>query len=393
MRRPRRSGRGEAQSFFLDNRSHVFYIRIVKLVANIKLQPAPEQLAALKETLETANLACNWISGQAWEHKVFQQFRLHQLTYKSVRQDFNLAAQMAIRSIAKVSDAYKTGRKVQRKFRKHAAQPYDDRIFRIKSDTELSIWSVKGRLTIPYECGEHQRRLLVHRKGEVDLMLVKGIFYVACICDIDDPEEIKARGVLGVDFGIVNIATDSEGNNYSGEAVEKNRRKFTHRRKNLQKKGTPSAKRKLGQVSGKQSRFQKDTNHCIAKSIVQTAQRYDFAIALEDLTGIRDRIKASRSQRGRLHNWQFAQLRSFITYKAILAGIPVIPVDPRNSSRECPECGHIAKSNRKTRDNFQCVQCGFAGPADAVAALNLRARGLVNDPMVRPNLALTSSAL
>jgi putative transposase len=365
----------------------------MKLVANIKLRPDPEQFTALKETLENANAVCNWISEQAWERKVFQQFRLHQLIYKSVRQSFNLSAQMVVRSIGKVSDAYKSGRNAQRKFRKHAAQPYDDRIFRIKSDTELSIWSVKGRLTIPYECGEHQRRLLVHRKGEVDLMLVNGVFYVACVCDIDDPKEIKTRGVLGVDFGIVNIATDSEGNNYSGEAVEKNRRKFTHRRKNLQKKGTPAAKRKLRQISGKQSRFQKNTNHCIAKGIVQTAQRYDFAIALEDLTGIRDRIKARRRQRGRLHNWQFAQLRIFISYKAILAGIPVVPVDPRNSSRECPECGHIAKSNRKNRDNFLCVACGFAGPADAVAALNLRARGLVNDPMVRPLPALTSSAL
>ena len=357
----------------------------MKLVANIKLTPTPEQFAALRETLETANAACNWISQEAWDHKVFQQFRLHQLTYKPARERFSLGAEMVVRSIAKVADAYKKDRKVIRTFRPHAAQPYDHQIFRFKSDSAISIWTMKGRLAIAYQCGEYQRKLLQHRKGEVDLMLVKGVFYVACVCDIDDPELIKTRGVLGVDFGIVNIATDSEGHNYSGEALELNRRKFTHRRRNLQKKGTRGAKRKLQQISGKQARFQKDSNHYIAKSIVQTAQRYEFAIALEDLTGIRDRIKArGRRQRGRLHNWQYAQLRQFITYKARLKGIPVIAVDPKNSSRECPECGHVAKSNRKSRDNFQCIACGYAGPADAVAALNLRARGLGNDPMAAP---------
>ena len=81
-------------------------------------------------------------------------------------------------------------------------------------------------------------------------------------------------------------------------------------------------------------------------------------------------------------NWGFFQLRTFITYKAKLLGIPVVFVDPRNTSRECPECGYTGKENRKTRDNFLCVSCGHAGPSDAIAALNIRARALVNVPMV-----------
>jgi transposase len=70
------------------------------------------------------------------------------------------------------------------------------------------------------------------------------------------------------------------------------------------------------------------------------------------------------------------------TYKSQRKGIPVVLVDPRNTSRECPTCGHIAKQNRKNRNDFQCVQCGTAGPADAIAARNIRARAAVNPPTV-----------
>lgn len=354
----------------------------MKLVANIKLVPTDEQFEALKETLERANDACNWISERAWETKTFGQYKLHKLVYREVRSIFGLTAQVAVRCIAKVADAYKTDRKTMRKFRNHAAQPFDDRIFRFCSDIEVSIWTLQGRQRIVYQCGKRQRILLEHRNGEVDLMFIRGNFYLACVCDIDDPEWIKTKDVLGVDVGIVNIATDSEGKNYSGQRIENIRRKHAHRRKNLQKKGTRSAKRKLKKISGKQKRFQKDVNHCISKGIVKDAQRSGSVIALEDLKGIRDRVKASKRQRARLSNWQFGQLHAFIEYKAKLHGVPVIYVDPKYTSQMCPKCQHVSRSNRKTRDNFKCTQCGFAGPADAIAALNIKARAQVNEPMV-----------
>jgi len=96
--------------------------------------------------------------------------------------------------------------------------------------------------------------------------------------------------VLGLDLGLVNIAADSDGIMYSGEAIETKRRIYAHRRRNLQRKNTKAAKRKLKKISGKQARYQKDTNHLISKRIVQNAQDTGRAIALEDLGGIRDRV-------------------------------------------------------------------------------------------------------
>jgi len=354
----------------------------MKLTANIKLSPTPEQYEVLKKTLETANQACNTISQTAWDNRQFGQFNLHKLVYHEIKNSFNLSAQMTVRCIAKVADAYKLDKKTPRTFKQHSAQPYDDRIFRLMSDDRVSIWTLDGRQKIPFQCGEYQRELFKTRKGEVDLMLIKGIFYLACTCDVDEDTLINPEDVLGIDLGVINIAVDSNGNCYSGKAVEKYRKRMARQRQQLQKIGSRSAKRKLKKISGKQAKFQKDVNHCISKTIVTEAKRSCLSIALEDLKGIRKGIKARKSGRARLHNWGFYQLKSFIEYKAKRFGIPVIFVDPKYTSQTCPECGSVNRKNRPDRDTFRCCSCGFSQPADNVAALNIRAKALVNEPMV-----------
>jgi len=108
---------------------------------------------------------------------------------------------------------------------------------------------------------------------------------------------------------------------------------------------------------------------------VRTAQCTKRGLALEDLEGIRSRIKARRSQRRILHSWSFNQLRQFVAYKAALAGVRVVYVDPCNTSRTCPACGLVDARNRPTQARFECVSCGLAGLADTIAAENIRVRG------------------
>ena len=354
----------------------------MKLVANVKLTPTKEQHAALLDTLATANRACTWLAGRAWETQTFGQFALHTLAYHPCREKFLLAAQMVVRCIAKVADAYKLDQKTRRRFKRYAAQPYDDRIFRCCSDTEVSLWSTAGRLTIPYQCGERQRTLLAYRKGEVDLMYLRGVFYLAVVCDVLEPEEMGIERILGVDFGIVNLAVDSDGTVYSGTAIEHTRSRFKRRREGLQRHHTRAARRKLRVLSGKQERFQANTNHTIAKRLVDTAQRSAAGIGLEELTGIRTRVKARRQQRPRHANWGFAQLRQFVTYKAARAGVPVMLVDPRHTSQQCHICGHLATANRPTQARFSCKQCGYTTSADFNAAQNIKHRAAVNRHMV-----------
>jgi IS605 OrfB family transposase len=223
--------------------------------------------------------------------------------------------------------------------------------------------------------------LLKHRKGEVDLMFVLGNWYIAAVCDFDDPDLLTPEGVIGVDLGIVNIATDSTGEQFSGNDIEAKREWYAKRRAILQKKGTRAAKRRLRKMSGRQRRFQKWVNHNVSRRIVSKAERYNSAISLEDLKHIRVMAKANKEQRKRLHNWGFAELRGFIEYKARMVGVQVFFVDPRNTSRQCFSCGHIDKKNRPSQSVFRCTACGHEANADCNAALNIGSRATVTKPM------------
>lgn len=361
----------------------------MKLVAAIKLVPSREQAKVLKATLERCNAACTWLAAHGFASGTFRQYDLHKLAYGALRTDpHGLTAQAAVRSIAKVADAFKVNRDRAPVFRKLAAQPYDDRIVSFKDDGKaVSLWTVDGRIVIPVVMGEHQRKLMDYRKGEVDLCFVRGKWMLACTVDIPETEPFKPEDWLGIDLGIVNIATDSDGTAYSGAAVEAVRSKMARRKAGLQRRGTKAAKRKLRKLSGQQARFQKHTNHEISKVIVATAERTERGIALEDLKHIRRRVTARRSQRSRLHNWSFGQLRAFVTYKAQRAGVPLLAVDPRHTSVGCSCCGLIDKRNRPDQATFSCVGCGHAAPADFNAALNLRARAAratVTPPLCSP---------
>jgi len=347
----------------------------VKLVATIKLRPSKEQAKALKATLERCNAACTWLAAKGFAANTFRQYDLQKLAYAELRERFELTAQAAIRSIAKVADAFKVNRTVAPVFRPLAAQPYDERIFRFVGDgAAVSLWTVAGRVAVPVIMGEHQRRLMTFRKGEADLCFVRGKWLFACVCDIPETESFKPSDWLGADLGIVNLATDSDGVHHTGEAVERVRSKLARCRAGLQRRGTKAAKRRLRILSRKQRRFQHHTNHAISKALVETAERTGRGLALENLTHIRRRVTAKRGSRARLSNWSFGQLRSFVTYKAMLRGVLLICVDPRYTSIGCSRCGVIDKRNRPDQATFSCVGCGYRASADVNAALNLRAR-------------------
>jgi putative transposase len=361
----------------------------MKLTAQLKLLPTTEQAELLKATLEAANTACNAISDYAWANKVFHQFALHKALYTGLRDQFSLAAQMAVHCLGKVADSYKTDKKIKRVFKPHGAIPYDNRILAYRQQTQtVSIWTVAGRQAIAYQCGDRARELLKHQKGESDLWSVAGTFYLLATCEIEEPTPQEVETFLGIDSGIVNLATDSDGEVHRANHVNHVRYRHRRLRRKLQQKGTKSARRLLRKLSGKERRFVRDTNHCISKRIVAKAQgtvpsaKGKRGIALEDLGGIRDRVTVRRSQRATLHSWSFDDLQQKIRYKARRAGIPVVYVDPRNTSRTCPECGGIDKHNRPSQSRFCCVICGFSGLADHIAAVNIARRASVNRPHV-----------
>lgn len=333
-----------------------------------------------------ANACCNRLSEWAWANRTFGQYALHKARYAHERAASGLTAQVVVRCNGKVADAYKLDKRTQRVFRPDGAIAYDDRILRWYVDRgQVSIWAVGGRLALPFVCGEYQRNLIAFQQGESDLAFHGGDFYLLTTCNLPDPPLMETDGVLGVDLGIVNLATDSEGRAYSGDAVRACRRRAKRVRALLQSKGTKNAKRHLQRMRRRTANYQRWVNHNISKHIVQNALSSRKALALEDLKNIRQRASAfSREMRWQMGNWAFAQLGSFVSYKAKMAGITINFVDPRNTSRTCHACGHCAKENRRSQSRFVCLSCGREFNADWNASLNIAARAAVNGPIDAP---------
>ena len=355
----------------------------MKLTAKIKLTPDEWHYQSLLKTLEVANAACNALSEVAWDKKVFKKYSLQQLCYYDIREQFELTAQVVILLLGKVADAYKKDKRIKRAFRPHGSIAYDKRILSFQlSQQTVSIWTVDGRKTMPFVAGERQLALLQHQHGESDLVLMNNEFYLYVTCEVDDLTPFEVNDVIGVDLGVVNIAADSDGEIHQGKPVNRVRVRYSKLRSKLQKKGTKSAKRLLKMRRKREKRFVNDVNHCLSKQLVKKAERTERGIALENLTNIRDRVRARKSQRLLLHSWAFADLQSKISYKAQRAGVPVVFVNPAYTSQTCPECGCVHKHNRQSQSQFCCVSCGHAAHADTIAARNIRVlgRAAVNQP-------------
>lgn len=371
---------------------------IVKLVVQVRLLPTPVQAAALETTLRACNEAATWASEVAFERGEFKNFALRKLTYAQVKSRWGLGAQAAQHVIKKTCDAYATlranlkagrlGRPGSARhsratekpvvFRPHGAQPFDDRMLSWQiTQRTVSVWTTGGRMknVIFTASPEQLATLALYRKGESDLIHRDGMWFLNATCEVPEaPLNTNPVDFLGIDLGVVNIATTSDGEIMAGRALNRIRTRERGLRAKLQKKNTPSARRRLNKRRRKEARRARDINHKIAKHVVAEAERTGRGIALEDLTGIRERARLRKPQRATHSSWAFAQLGQFIAYKARRAGVPVVHVDPAYTSQTCAECGHIDKANRASQARFACRNCGFVDHADRNSSRNIRAR-------------------
>lgn len=349
----------------------------MKLTIQIQLFPTTEQAASLQATIERFNAAADWLAGEAFRRKTANKILLQQLYYRTLRDEYGLSAQMACLCVTQVSAAYKRDKAKRPHFRKHAAMPFDRRILAFKGIDRVSLLTLDGRVLVPMVMGRYQQERFSFAKGQSDLVRRKdGRWFLLATIDLPDGTPTPTTDFLGVDLGIVNIATTSDGETFTGEAIEHIRQRHHRNRQRFQKRGTRGAKKRLRKLAGRESRFRRHQNHVISKALVATAKGTDRGLALEELKGIRNRTEKQlrRPQRARHAGWAFFQLRAFIEYKAKLAALLVVLVDPRNSSRTCSACGHCEKANRKSQAEFVCCHCGYSLNADYNAALNLSAR-------------------
>ena len=366
-----------------------------------KLRVEPAADTALRETQAAFNAAATYCASVAWGQGITNKNTLHHIVYGATRAQFGLGAQLACCARDKAIEAVRATKAKKSdgcpSFRENGSIRYDVNTYRLKPLDHVSLNTLQGRVVCILELGDFQRQYLsdmTWKLGGAELVRRRTVWYLCVTQSKHRPEPNEPLGVIGVDLGIVNLATDSDGETWSGAQVETVRNRYHVRRQRLQAVGTRNSKRRLRKRSGRERRFQKDTNHVISKRLVAKAAKECKALALEELRGIRERAPVQHPQRRRHSNWAFGQLRQFLTYKALLAGVVVWSVDPRNTSRTCSQCGFCDKRNRKTQSHFECLQCGYVAVADVNAAINIAYRAAVNLPMASdPRVQMQAASL
>lgn len=318
---------------------------------------------------------------------------MQSLVYQDVKINFGLSANLAIQAIRRVCSNRKTAKQKGRKVKEFSPTSisYDARIFSFREqDWTVSIKLLNSRQRIKLLIGNYQVGLLKDKDPKAATLVKRknGDYYIHITLDEPTQTEAKTDKVLGCDLGRTDICTTSEGESWSGKQITDKRNHYAKLRAVIQKKaskGTRSSRRRcrqlLARLSGKEKRFQKHINHEISRQLVNNAVTNKQAIAIEDLTGIRERTnKKPRSRKDKRlgNNWAFYPLRQFLTYKCVLAGVKLILVNHAWTSQTCHQC-HVIGSRKAKK--FACNNWGNSCDADYNGAQNIKALGaIINRP-------------
>jgi len=380
----------------------------------VQLKPSPEQAYSLKATLEQYTACFNTVCREGFTTGCSNGVELHKRTYYPLRAEYpDLPAQLVCSARVKATEAVKSARTW--KIKKEKAYPqrvekarkqgkplpvfkpvrcphsklvcirYDQRSYWVKWETlTCSVATVNGRVELPFTVPAHLRQYVGYKVCSADLCYRKGRFTLHIVVSLPEPAIVPTQEMIGVDLGLNRPAVTSN-RHFLGEKrwKEQERRIFRLKRK-LQAKGTRSAKRHLKKLSKKQFRLHRDHDHVLSKRIVQYATP-GSTLVLENLTHIRETSQMGRGKqkknvenKRRLHSWSFAQLYSFIEYKAQARGIAVVRIDPRHTSQTCSRCGYHHRANRRSQALFHCRSCGYQLNADLNAAYNIREKYLAS---------------
>jgi IS605 OrfB family transposase len=389
------------------------------LTAKLKLEVTQEQKQQLRVTSLAYRDALNYTSGVAFEMgKTYNGTKIQKEVYYTLREHFKLPSQMACNVPRQVGATYKSlrtklkhneeaikaGRTKKRykgldkppKYVSRTCTLNYQRDYSFVKDQKVSVITLDGRIKVNYQGYSKHLEMInsgVARIGAAKLWYSKPTktYYLLVSLEVEVPDLMPTdiNRVMGVDVGQRYIAVAADTRNktqfFSGKQVRHKASRYVKARKSLQRKGTRSATRRLVALSGRERRFIADTNHCIAKGVVTPGT----LIGLENLTHIRERTtpkkkgkKASNKQRKANSNkarWSFAELHSFIDYKAVLSGSLAVKVDAHYTSQACPCCGHTSKENRPNKGlTFVCQQCAYTLHADLVGARNVALRVLLS---------------
>ena len=361
----------------------------ITVTAKIQISVDADNQVLLSKTMSAYSDACNYVSEYIFNTKNLKQFSLNQILYSTLREQFGLRSQMAQSVFKTVIARYKAILETQKEWIKPSFdKPQYDLVWnRDYSLTQncFSVNTLDGRIKLPYFAKGMSKYFdhTTYKFGTAKLVNKHGKYFlhIPVSYEVEESNISDICNVVGIDRGInfVVATYDSKHKSgfVSGRAIKQKRAHYSKLRKELQKRQTPSTRRRLKAIGQRENRWMQDVNHCISKALVESNPKHTLFV-LEDLTGIRnvtERVKTK--DRYVSVSWSFYDLEQKLIYKVKQNQSTVIKVDPRYTSQCCPVCGHIEKSNRNKKIHlFTCKNCGYESNDDRIGAMNLYHMGI-----------------
>ena len=397
----------------------------------LRIHVTPEHETLFRQMTEQYSQACNFVSQYVFDNQFNMTYQsLNRELYSDLRDMFDLKSQLAQSSIKTVIAKYKTVKQqlFQKPYRykdedgnwQHITKTFEwlwkpvlfsspqadlvrNRDYSFVDDGQiLSINTLGKRTKCAFE-GEHFAEYLdsSYSLGTAKLVELKGLWYlhIPVTKVVEDFQKDNVRHVVGIDRGLrfLTVSYDEQGKTefVSGKKITTKRHKFQEVRRQLQSKGTKSAKRRLKAISGRENRWMSDVNHQISKTLVQKYGENTLFV-LEDLTGVSfddSNLSRTAKQNYDLRSWSFYQLEQFLTYNAHENRSEVMKVSARYTSQRCPKCGTIRKANRYHHKHLYSCQCGYKSNDDRIGAMNIQLLGTMwisGDPYPRYERVITT---
>jgi IS605 OrfB family transposase len=398
----------------------------------LRIHVTPQQETLFYQMIEQYRQACNFVSQYIFDNQFNLSYQsLNRELYGDLRSRFGLKSQLAQSSIKTTIAKYKTVK--QQLFQKpykykdengnwqhisrtlewlwkpvFFSRPQSDLVRNrdysfVNEGQVLSINTLGKRTKCTFE-GKHFAKYFdgSYELSTAKLVELKGLWYlhIPITKVVEDFQKENVRHVVGIDRGLrfLIVSYDEQGKTkfVSGQKIVTKRHKFQVLRKQLQSKGTKSAKRRFKAISGRENRWMTDVNHQISKTLVQKYGK-DTLFVLEDLTGVsfeESNLSRTAKQNYDLRSWSFYQLEQFLTYKAHENRSEVLKVSAKYTSQRCPKCGTIHKGNRDHSKHLYNCQCGYKSNDDRIGAMNIQLLGTMwisgnNNP--RYEKAITAS--
>ena len=347
-------------------------------------------LSAMATTYVSAVNLCEeaieWWDG--FSEEPLTRGNLRKLLYQTLRQKFGLHAQLAVDAIG---DAWAGRKDPCARTRAKGASFNIPRSGGLGSTERgnpiIRLATGSGRMALPIAKDGAYERLRGHLDGgwtttHFRVCLKDGRWRASFAIRREFGHQ-PTDGMLGLDIGSRTLAAVSTLNDdrpkqlYFGTDIATTQQHILRRRGRLQTKadlGSSRAKRSLRRLKGYEANYTKTRCYQVAHEVVNLAVAGACSIAIEDLKHL-NRSRLNRASNRKVKRMPYHEFRAALESVAAQAGIPVLVVPARNTSRQCSSCGHIAESNRRG-PTFRCGDCGHTCNADRNASVNIAHRGV-----------------